>query len=132
MKTLLALCLLMLPVVAQEHAAKHELAFQLSGIAPISRTSSDAGNLNLGAGVALQTNYAHRLIEWRRAALYGEVHFLASPLREVTSSISNGPAMWRASMSRPVSASSWRRYRACRRIWQRALVPRGTSRAPSS
>lgn len=87
MKTLIALCLLAIPVIAQEHAPKHELAFQLGGFLPLSRTSS-GGNIDLGSGIAFESNYGRRLHEWRNVALYGEVHFLASPLREISSNVS--------------------------------------------
>jgi opacity protein-like surface antigen len=75
-----------LPAIAQEHAPKNEAAFQLGGFASISR-SRPAG-LRLGPGVALQANYGRRIFERRLLAIYGELHFLASPLREITSNIS--------------------------------------------
>lgn len=84
MRRLASFCIFALPLLAQERAPKHELAFQLGGFAAVSRKTAGE-SLRLGPGVALQTNYARRFVEWRHAALYGEVHFLASPLREVTS-----------------------------------------------
>jgi hypothetical protein len=33
----------------------------------------------------LQANYAYRLLDGTKAALYGEAHFLANPLRDVSS-----------------------------------------------
>ena len=74
-----------LPGIAQEHAPLNELAFQLGGIASLTRT--DSPRLSLGAGLALETNYARRVAEFRNYAIYGEVHFLASPLRNVTSDV---------------------------------------------
>ena len=41
--------------------------------------------LDLGPGVALQANYGYRLFAGSKAAVYGEVHFLANSLREVRS-----------------------------------------------
>lgn len=86
MKRIITFCLLVIPAIAQEHAPKHELAFQLGGFSPLSRTSS-GGNIDLGSGVAFQSNYGRRLYECRYGALYGEVHFLASPLREISSNV---------------------------------------------
>jgi opacity protein-like surface antigen len=77
-----------LPVVclAQEDGArKNELAFGLGGIPAISR--SDAPALDSGTGVALQVNYGRRLVNGHKAALYGELNFLASPTRDVSSSV---------------------------------------------
>ena len=81
----LMLFLAAIPVVAQEHAPKNELAFQLSGLAPVSRNSD---SLRLSAGVALQSNYGRRVFEQRSYAIYGEVHLLANPLRDVSAPIS--------------------------------------------
>jgi hypothetical protein len=77
-----------IPVVclAQEDGArKNELAFGLGGIPALSR--SDAPSLDAGSGVALQVNYGRRFLDGRKAALYGEINFLASPTREVSSSV---------------------------------------------
>jgi opacity protein-like surface antigen len=88
MKTKLAL--LLLPAawcVAQENGFhKNELAFGLGGIPALSR--SDSPSLDAGSGVAFQVNYGHRFLEGRKMALYGEINFLASPSREVSSSVS--------------------------------------------
>jgi len=65
----------------EEIAPRHEVGLTLGHIA----TSTRGGTLDLGSGTALQANYGFKLLEGRHAALYGEVHFLASPLREVTS-----------------------------------------------
>ena len=70
--------------VAQENAAhKNELAFGLGGIPSFSRSSSP--RLDPGSGVALQVNYARRILNSRKVALYGEIHFLASPQRQISS-----------------------------------------------
>lgn len=74
-----------IPVIAQEHAPKNELAFQLSGLAPVSRNSD---SLRLSTGVALQSNYGRRVFERRSYAIYGEVHLLANPLRDVSAPFS--------------------------------------------
>jgi opacity protein-like surface antigen len=75
-----ALCL------AQEDAAhKNELAFGLGGIPTLSR--SDSPSLDAGSGVAFQVNYGRRILGGDKWALYGEINFLASPLREVSSSV---------------------------------------------
>jgi opacity protein-like surface antigen len=69
---------------AQERPAKHEIGLTLGGLFNTQR-GSGATRLDLSSGVALQANYGYRFLGGKKAALYGEVHMLASPLREVTS-----------------------------------------------
>src|SRR5258707_11222538 len=73
----------------QEEVAhnKNELAFGLNGLPSLSR--SDAPSLNAGSGVGLQVNYGRRFLDRNRFALYGEINFLASPIREVSSSVTS-------------------------------------------
>jgi len=71
-----------LPALAQ----KHELAFTVGRVLSSERNSQQ-GALDLGTGTAVQVNYAYRLIDGGAAALYGEVHFLASPLRDISAGI---------------------------------------------
>ncbi len=67
--------------VAQESAPTNELRFTLGGITPLSRSTSQQ-TLDLGAGTAFGVNYGRRIVGRKKAALYGEVDFLASPLRD--------------------------------------------------
>ena len=87
MKTTFAL--LLLPAafcLAQENAVpKNELAFGLGGIPGLSR--SDSPSLNAGSGVVFQVNYGRRFLDSNNVALYGEINFVASPLREVSTGI---------------------------------------------
>jgi len=70
---------------AQENEIpRHELAFELGGFAPLSRSASQQ-SVDLSSGVALQANYAHLIVGGRSAALYADVHLLANPQRTVTS-----------------------------------------------
>ena len=69
--------ILFLPIVGWTQ--KNELAFSIGSV-----TASERQPLKLGADTALQINYGRRLFEFNNVALYGEVHFLASPNREVT------------------------------------------------
>jgi opacity protein-like surface antigen len=89
MKTRLTLLLLSAFAVtsfAQEDTAhKNELDFGLGGIPALSR--SNTPNLDAGSGVAFQVNYGRLLLSGHNLALYGEVNFLASPLRDVSSSV---------------------------------------------
>jgi opacity protein-like surface antigen len=89
MKTRLTLLLLLAFAVtsfAQEDAAhKNELDFGLGGIPALSR--SNTSSLDAGSGVAFQVNYGRRLLSGHNLALYGEFNFLASPLRDVSSSV---------------------------------------------
>ena len=72
---------------AQEDSAhKNELAFGLGGIPAMSR--SDTPSLDAGPSVAFQVNYGRRFLSGHKVALYGELNFLASPLRDVSSSVS--------------------------------------------
>jgi hypothetical protein len=57
---------------------RHELGFTLGRI-----LSNDRGVVESKAGTALQVNYGRRVWANNVVALYGEVHFLASPLRDV-------------------------------------------------
>ena len=78
-------CLLMIlcfsgPLFAQQH----ELGLTLGGL--LSQTRGDAATrLTLGGGIALQANYGYRLLGGEKLAMYGEVHFLANPLRDIAS-----------------------------------------------
>jgi opacity protein-like surface antigen len=81
--------LLILPAalcLAQENAVpKNELAFGLGGIPGLSR--SDSPRLDAGSGVAFQVNYGRRFLDSDKVALYGEINFVASPLRDATTGI---------------------------------------------
>jgi opacity protein-like surface antigen len=84
--TLVPLSVIPVICLAQEDGArKNELAFGLGGIPALSR--SDAPSLDAGSGVAFQVNYGRRFLGGHNAALYGEINFLASPTREVSSSV---------------------------------------------
>src|SRR5271155_4322487 len=87
MKTKFALFLLPAAFcLAQEGTApRNELAFGLGGIPALSR--SDSPSLDAGSGVAFQVNYGRRFFSNNEVALYGEINFLASPLRDVSSSV---------------------------------------------
>jgi opacity protein-like surface antigen len=73
--------------LAQEEttAHKNELAFGLGGIPALAR--SDSPTVDAGSGVAFQVNYGRRFLSVGKLALYGEINFVASPLREVSSSV---------------------------------------------
>jgi outer membrane protein with beta-barrel domain len=71
---------------AQDAGAKHEIGLTLGGLLGSDRTAG-ATHLDLTSGIALQANYGYRLLGGRKAALYGEVHLLANPLRDVSSSV---------------------------------------------
>ncbi|WP_321475764.1 outer membrane beta-barrel protein [uncultured Paludibaculum sp.] len=77
---LVAVCTL----TAQEQAPRHEIGLTLGGLFGPSRDEA-ATKVNPDAGIAFQANYGYRLFGGRKAAVYGEVHFLASPNRGVES-----------------------------------------------
>jgi hypothetical protein len=81
MRNALLLFSLMLPTVFGE---KQELGLTLGGLFPRDRGIAPNA-IRLGGGVALQANYGFRLWEGSKAALYGEVHFLANQQQVVTS-----------------------------------------------
>jgi len=64
-------------------AQKNELALTLGGLIAVDR-GTPPNNIRLGSAVALQANYARRLISGG-TSLFGEVHFLANPQRLVDS-----------------------------------------------
>src|SRR4051794_15052070 len=72
--------------LAQESTStpRHEIGLTLGGLLGESRANQGT-RLDLGSGVALQANYGYRFLGGPRAALLAEVHFLANPLRDVTS-----------------------------------------------
>jgi hypothetical protein len=69
---------------AQEFTPRHEIGLTLGGLLG-SQRGGGVTRLDLGPGVALQANYGYRLLGNETAALYGEVHFLANPLRQINS-----------------------------------------------
>lgn len=76
---IIVLCLLLAsPLAAQQH----EVGFLLGGILSNSRE-----RVRLTSGTAFQANYAYRFADFGKAALYGEVHFLANPQRIVGSGV---------------------------------------------
>jgi opacity protein-like surface antigen len=87
------LTFLLLPALAavgfaQEGSApKNELAFGLGGVPALSR--SDTPSVDAGSGVAFQVNYGRLFLHSHKAALYGEINFLASPLRGVSSPVTS-------------------------------------------
>src|SRR5260370_20792196 len=86
MKATLTLLLLPAVCLAQEDSAhRNELAFGLGGIPALSR--SNTPRVDAGAGMAFQVNYGRRFLSENKVALYGEINFVASPLREVSSSV---------------------------------------------
>jgi len=75
-------------VCAEEVPPRHEVGLTLGGLFSNER-SGGATRLDLGSGVALQANYGYRIFGNEKAALYGEVHLLANPLRDVSSPVQN-------------------------------------------
>jgi len=82
-KRVLFLFLLAVPVFGAD-PARHEIGLTLGGLLSQDRTAG-ATTFNLGTGTALQANYGYRLLGGDIAAIYGEVHLLANPQRQITS-----------------------------------------------
>ena len=70
---------------AEEAPPRNEVGLTLGGLFSDERNGG-ATRLDLGSGVAFQANYGYRIFGNDNAALYGEVHLLANPLRDVSSS----------------------------------------------
>lgn len=70
--------------VSPARAQKQEVGLTLGHLFGAARTSP-LGALNLGGGVGFQANYGYRLVDGSKAALFAETHFLANPLRDITS-----------------------------------------------
>ena len=89
MKTAFMILALGLPglpaATAQENAPQHEIGLTLGGLLTNTRSGGPT-HLDLESGVTLQANYGYRVLGGEKVALYGEVHLLASPLRDVSSS----------------------------------------------
>ena len=84
--TLLLLTVFAAVCFAQEDSThKNELAFGLGGIPALFRSGTP--RLEPGSGVAFQVNYGRRFLNSSKVALFGEINFVASPLREVSSSV---------------------------------------------
>ena len=81
---LLFVPLFALPAPAAD-PARHEIGLTLGRLVSQDR-SEGATKFNLGSGTALQANYGYRLVGGGIAAIYGEVHMLANPQRQVMSS----------------------------------------------
>ena len=74
--------------LAQEDGGpKNELAFGLGGIPAVSR--GNGLSVEAGPSVVFQVNYGHRFFGGQKAAVYGEVNFVASPLREISTSVTS-------------------------------------------
>lgn len=82
MKKLALASILFAPLLA---AQQHELGLTLGRIGGVNRSAID-----LASGTALQANYGYRVWNGESTAVYGEVHFLANPQRQVSSA--NGGA----------------------------------------
>jgi opacity protein-like surface antigen len=81
-KTLLVCTLFIGAALRAAEDGRHEVGLTLGSL-----VENDRGSLTLKKGMALQANYGIRLVGNDAAALFGEVHFLASPQREVGSAI---------------------------------------------
>lgn len=71
-------------LVTPSCAQRHEIGLTLGRVLS-SEQSTPGGFLDLKSGAALQANYGVRIGASGAAALFGEVHFLSSPLRDVAS-----------------------------------------------
>jgi opacity protein-like surface antigen len=79
-----ALIVVMLVNALEAPAQQHEIGLTLGRAAAQSK-SAPGGKLDIGGGTALQANYAYRLARMRKAELWGEAHFLSTPLQQIES-----------------------------------------------
>jgi hypothetical protein len=69
---------------AEERAPRHEIGLTVGGILSQDRQVGPI-EVELGSAPAFQANYGYRFLDGSKLALYGEVHVLTSPVREVSS-----------------------------------------------
>ncbi len=65
---------------------KTEIGLTLSAFVPTGK-SAGSNRADLTSGPAFQFNYGRRIVERRSAAFFFEVHFLANPLRDISSNV---------------------------------------------
>ena len=87
-------------LVTPSSAQRHETGLTLGRVFS-SEQSIPIGALDLKSGTALQANYGVRIARSAAAALFGEVHLLSSPLRDVATNQTESPATSRRSTSLP-------------------------------
>src|SRR5690242_11383916 len=68
---------------ASLYAQRNEVGLTLGRVLPDEKSSS----VELGSGTAFQVNYARRMARSDAVAVYGELHFLASPQRKVETNL---------------------------------------------
>lgn len=69
----------------QGESKKNELGLLLGGVVTGQKTTMGGAPVDVGAGLTFQATYARRIKEGKRAALYFEVPFVATPSTEVRS-----------------------------------------------
>jgi hypothetical protein len=80
--------LLLYATCAPLSAERHELGLTLGRVFA-NDDSGAIGRIKVKSGMALQANYGVRIAQFDAFALLGEVHLLASPLRELDTSLAN-------------------------------------------
>lgn len=65
-------------------AQQHEVGLML-GRASAQSKGAPAGTLDIGGGTALQANYGYRFVRMSKAEVWGEAHFLSTPLQQIDS-----------------------------------------------
>ena len=79
-------------ITARAEAQNQDLTFSLGGIPGQSRSfQGTAGTAQISADRSLGVNYGHRLLGTKKAALFGEIEFVALPNRPVTSTTATVP-----------------------------------------
>lgn len=73
---------LLILTAASATAQQQEIGLLLGGVLKQDR-SLGTSILSLGGGTSLHANYGVRIVGTKKAALYGAVNFIASPLRDV-------------------------------------------------
>lgn len=67
---------------------KNELGLLLGALTGPTRTLvNPAGSFTTSTGIAMEVNYGRRVYSGDKFAIYGEVHFLADPLRDISSTV---------------------------------------------
>lgn len=79
-----ALFLNVFPLFAQQ-----DLALTIGALSGPNRVATSRQTLNFSSGVAFQGNYSRYIRSYKHADLYGEIHVLASPQQQVTSTLTS-------------------------------------------
>lgn len=90
-------------MTGRAEAQNQDLTVSLGGIPGQSRSfQGSAGTAQISADRSLGVNYGHRFLAAKKAALFGEIEFVALPNRPVTSAAATVPRSYASLYVTPV------------------------------